>query len=158
MIEPATLMKGARIEKAQRSTCSLNRLTARNPVAIRCDAKSCQTKTSRRDACHVSMAFRQRYTVHSCAIGHQSCIWIRLFPEVTERALLKVIDKCVGRACRSTGEKDKNNDSKAKFADTFYLSTTSNFASSTSRELDPTITRNSPGSTTKRISRFQNAS
>ena len=29
-----------------------------------------------------------------------------------------------------------------------YLSTTSNFASITSCELDPTITRNSPGSTT----------
>lgn len=41
---------------------------------------------------------------------------------------------------------------------TGYLSTTSNFASSTSREFDPTITLNSPGSATKRISRFQNAS
>ena len=67
---------------------------------------------------------------------------------------MEVIDESVVGACGGSGEENKDKDSKTDFAGThyLYLSTTSNFASITSREFDPTITRNSPGSTTNRIS------
>jgi hypothetical protein len=65
------------------------------------------------------MTFRQRRTVHAGAIGHQSCICIGLFPEVTEGTLLKIVDETVGGACCGTGEKDKNNDGKTNLVNKF---------------------------------------
>ena len=102
VIKPAALLKGARGEEAQRVTSPFNSLGALNPVAIRGDAKRSQTKAGGGDARYVLMVLVQRRAVHARAVGHEACVWVGLFPEIAEGALLKVGDESVVGACGST--------------------------------------------------------
>lgn len=72
------------------------------------------------------MTVRQRRAVHVRAIRHEARNWIRLFPKITEGALLEIIDESVSGACRDTGEENKNNDGKTDLIDTRYLPNATN--------------------------------
>jgi hypothetical protein len=39
----------------------------------------------------------ERRAVHARAIGDESCLWIGLFPEVTKRALLEIVNEGLRR-------------------------------------------------------------
>jgi hypothetical protein len=112
VIEPATLLKGARLEEPQRIARAFQCLTSFNPVAIRGDAESSQTKTGSGDAGYVAVTIRQGLVVHPRTIGHESCVWIGLFPEVPEGALLEIIYESVCGVRGNAPDEQQNNDAE----------------------------------------------
>ena len=162
MIKPASLLKRTSIEEPQCVTRAFERRCTFDPATFDRDADSSQTKTSGRNARDVLMTRRQRRSVHSRAIEHEPRLRICLFPEVAKRSLLKIVEERFMLLLRA--ERKRSNDDESEERSASYpwypwqlYGLTSNFASITSAEFEPTITRNSPGSTTNRISRFQKA-
>src|SRR5690349_22844642 len=57
------------------------------------------------------MVLIERRPIHARAIGYEACVWIGLFPKVTEGALLEVVNESVVGACRSAPQMhDQNNE------------------------------------------------
>ena len=163
MIKPAALLVGARVEEAQGVERAFPCLRFVDPVPISGNAERRQSKTGGRNAGDVLVTCRQRFSIHARPIGYESCVGISLLPEVLKRAALQIIEKRVPRLRLNTNKNQQEpqkstSASKNIFCDSCaFLWPTKAFINLsllrilrrvTSTEFAPTITRNSPGSTT----------